>query len=617
MNKYRSINPIQAAAPETTQPLERIHLKLNGGIALHEDAQNIELNQSPELNAVRIEKGGIRADFDRENKGDPEAVAPPTKNITALGEHRFVQDDSTTIFSKLFRLYPNAADDLAKIDSYDDGTDTWTAEATATDIDVDEDVLLSWRSRFNKVFFAPDTLGRVFKWDNSRLEHDEGNNFPSENLIGGYNGLITTSAVITPADAVADQHKVHFNVTVSGPTVNDGKLTIAVLHNGAEVKTKEYTIPKTSDVTSVFSLTHEVIEFIRDIANNDTVSLQIKSTSSFPLAGYNQQLTRLGSNIEATGDNPGFRAVGDSYIFDFHLHDVAASGGTTNVGFYVTYDGMAYTQLDEKLFAHGRHTHAVSVTDRPLGFRILLEDVADDTVWSLNDPVPADTEVYVNRSETLLFEVHGFNDGAPDSDATKGVTYSTTGAIQNVIDLVYVVDPGEPLKARYLGVFADRLIALQVDGDVQRIGWSASGDPEDWVGIGANEGSISESRSAPIDDLMALIPLNSNVAALYRKRSIMRVVQTGIPEPALAIYPWIENLGTESPFSIVITHMGHIFLANDKMVYLLNESSLPVPIGFPIHQRLLQDITDTNVGIVEGSFNRDRGEYILTVPTGV
>jgi hypothetical protein len=108
---------------------------------------------------------------------------------------------------------------------------------------------------------------------------------------------------------------------------------------------------------------------------------------------------------------------------------------------------------------------------------------------------------------------------------------------------------------------------------------------------------------------MALEMLTSNIGALFRKRSIMRVVPTGQLEPALGFYPWIENLGTESPFSVVTTPYGILFLGHDKQIYLLTEGGHQA-VGQPINEAF--NITDLSV--VEGVFDSVTQEYILSIP---
>lgn len=151
-----------------------------------------------------------------------------------------------------------------------------------------------------------------------------------------------------------------------------------------------------------------------------------------------------------------------------------------------------------------------------------------------------------------------------------------TDALRNGVD---------PLKARYLGLFANRLLALQSEGDPQRLDYCVNGDPTDWEGTGSNV-VLLDARSDAVDALIGFQPLTENVGALFREQSIMRVVPTGVATPALSIVPWIEELGS-IPQTSVIVPGGVMFVGLDRMVYYLTQNG-PQAVGEKIHPDLVE-----------------------------
>ena len=190
---------------------------------------------------------------------------------------------------------------------------------------------------------------------------------------------------------------------------------------------------------------------------------------------------------------------------------------------------------------------------------------------------------------------------------TVGEDWATEPDATSVFDIFTPV----LLPARYLGIFADRVIALQVDEDPQKIGWCVNGDPTDWVNDGSGTSILRSHSVDPIDELLALAVLTSNVAALFRRRSIMRVLQTGVATNALGFHRWLENLGTESPFSPFEVPGGIMFLGHDKQVYYLTEQG-PTPVSQFIQEELESSIGD--LGVVEGTYDATTQNYILAVP---
>ena len=77
---------------------------------------------------------------------------------------------------------------------------------------------------------------------------------------------------------------------------------------------------------------------------------------------------------------------------------------------------------------------------------------------------------------------------------------------------------------------------------------------------------------------------------------------------------WIENLGTNYPFSIRNVLGGVMFLGHDQMPYFLTEQG-PRAVGLPIHQEIIEDLTG-DLTLVDSAWDPTFGEYYLGIPVG-
>ncbi len=204
--------------------------------------------------------------------------------------------------------------------------------------------------------------------------------------------------------------------------------------------------------------------------------------------------------------------------------------------------------------------------------------------------------------------VHG-NNKAVSNDPTAGITYQTAGAAQSTFE---PIDPGP--GAKYLVHFARRLVALQDLGDRQVFSFSADGNLTDFdtIELGAGKLFLVDTRSDGIDALQGGAVLNSNFLAVFRQRSIMRAFESGNVQQAIGVVTWIENLGTNCPFSIRNVLGGVMFLGHDNMVYFLTEQG-PRAVGLPIHQEIIEDLTG-DLTLVDSSWDPTFGEYYLGIP---
>lgn len=216
-------------------------------------------------------------------------------------------------------------------------------------------------------------------------------------------------------------------------------------------------------------------------------------------------------------------------------------------------------------------------------------------------------EVEMTDSD-VTFSVHGFNK-LLDADALPGVQYDQYPPPSNTFALLSANAPA----ARYIVPFRDRLIALQDEGDPQFVAWSADGISTDWLGAGSGNALLLDVRSDSIDELMAAGAVASNVLALLRRRSIMRVRETGNIAFALAFESWIEGIGTDARFSVQQVKDGVMFLGHDYMVYYFSGATQPTPIGEGIQQALIESLTGDQE-FVDSEWDPVFGEYWLGVP---
>lgn len=213
-------------------------------------------------------------------------------------------------------------------------------------------------------------------------------------------------------------------------------------------------------------------------------------------------------------------------------------------------------------------------------------------------------------------EIHGYNF---TGDGIYGIEFYVYDAIGGQISLLSQYAPA----ASYIFPFADRLVALQDEGDPQKFNVSADADIETWWADGADSGnpddadtvnaSLLDSVGDPLDDLMACGFVAGNRAALLRKRTIMQIFETGDVRYPVAAQHWIEGIGTESPHSVTQARDGICFLGHNLMVYYFDGTGPPVPIGVQI-QEILRRTLVSGLEYVDATFDSIYDDYILGVP---
>ena len=291
-------------------------------------------------------------------------------------------------------------------------------------------------------------------------------------------------------------------------------------------------------------------------------------------------------------------------------------GGSGNLYWSQTYD-WGFDPINGDTFTF-EQDYTVSIEDELLGGRDLY--------------LQLDNLSFAGEYTDFSIAVRGFRFIA---DGAYGVEYE---AYDNPAGTLYYISdhpnwasnnqPGQsPPKPSMLFPFGDRLIAIQDQNapygyDPHQAKYpsevtvrsSADGNVMAWT---ENSDStityLLDSPNDPFDALMAMGFVANNIGALIRQRTIMRVSETGNVLFPLRFDHWIEGIGTESPFSVVQARDGICFLGHNLMVYYFDGTGAPQPVGVPIHNYLIRDVTD-NLWFAHGVYDWVFEEYIIGVP---
>ena len=305
--------------------------------------------------------------------------------------------------------------------------------------------------------------------------------------------------------------------------------------------------------------------------------------------------------------------------YDFRYGVAVDPGATLTVGFYKRMGGSdPWELIDTEVFDNTAGTDplildnqikTVSIDSFPRGGMVGVS-IEDTSMVVTNAEDVITGRIWFRQASTNIsgytVKPANFSD-----DGVHGISYQTpTGVDENVIDLLSPDAPG----ARIVFPFGDRLIALRNLNDAQAFAASADGDIEKWVGVDTAELALVDTASDPIDDLMGGAQLSAGVAAIFRKRSIGRAVETGNLDLPVAVVKWIEHLGTESPFSIQLVSRGIAFLGHDMMPYILTEGG-PQPIGLGLKKDFTERLAGANLELVDSAYDSVLGEYYLALPS--
>lgn len=219
--------------------------------------------------------------------------------------------------------------------------------------------------------------------------------------------------------------------------------------------------------------------------------------------------------------------------------------------------------------ALGTRQAGVGFTDDPEIFRVFFNggtarfqlEIFSPTNWVAGADFPIGWAPNLNRRiphETFFDEVF-FASGIEEVAIWDGATITTITGV----------------TADYIAQFADRAILLRAGGDFQRVRASVNGVFNNFTGAGSVD-RVLESRTTldEVDALVALVPLTSDIAVLFRSQSIWRVNRTGNAANPLAFNQWIDGVGMPSSFGAQPVPGGIIFAGSDHYVYILTEGGL-------------------------------------------
>ncbi len=575
-NKYRVLEPIEPGESPEKNP----QMGMDGGYRGDVSPRQVPLNSTPELSDIRFERTAIRKDFGWTAIGTAAA-----SRVLALIEHKYIDDNLT--FHRIVRI--TRAVGLAVLEAWD-GVN-WVLVDTSVETIVDQYV--SAVSAQGALYIAEGS--QILCWTEELLKTPEDDDFPLNNkmtIVGQ-----TISATIDPGDPSSLEYTINFDVTVLSSATQDTTIVLKFLHGAVILGTQVFEIDQFSTFPVI--LLNREFKVSRQIDLNDLLTIEVQSAIG---GGSELELDFLSTGVGLDFEGPKTPAtqpaIDNRYKF---IYDIEVTSGTVVVGFYID-NGAGFV-------LQSTQDHTVDSIGEE--FTITFDDLVDPAAafgLNLESGIGNLLEQGVEWTRTKAdFEVHGHNSSQGDDPA--GVTYETVGAVTSFF---VAIDPGP--KAKYIVHFARRLIALWDLGDTQSLAFSRDGILNDFDGVGSGQLFLVETHSDAIDNLQGAAVLNSNFLALFRSRSIWRVFETGVVQLAIGAVTWIENLGTNYPFSIRNVRGGVIFLGHDNMVYYLTENG-PQAIGLPIHQDLITALTG-DLSLVDSGWDPTFGEYYLGIPEG-
>ncbi len=593
-NKYKDLPPLSFQGAEDT--IRPVQSGMNGGFRGDVSPRLMRPDESPSLDDIRFERGAIRKDFGWQSIG---AAAGST--VLGIIEHKFI--DGQLTFHRLIRIIRTAT--LAALEVWD-GVN-WVA--TDTSVETINNVYLSMVSAQGAVYIAEGS--QILCWVEELAKTNEEDDFPASNALR--NALETAIATISPASGIALDYQVNYDVTVNSSPSQDTTIVVEFLHLAVVLGEKGFFVSQSE--TFPFNFSDQKFNFTRLIANLDTVTIRVKSAQGGGVATNTNAISTGGGakDLEGLKSPTATPAIDDKYKFDI-IFDSLTVGCTVTVGIYADFGAglVQQTTVDIVSDAGTGQVLDFEVTIPGLinsgaKFALHRESIAGGGCSLPGDATFAAGLQQVKWDQTNAdFTVHGHNK-AVNLDDPAGVTYQTTGA---AISSFTPIDPGP--KAKYLAHFARRLIAFQDIGDSQSFAFSVDGILTDFDGAGSGQLFLVSSRSDPIDALQGGAVISSNFMAVFRARSIMRAFETGNVLQSIGVVDWIENLGTNSPFSIRNVRGGVMFLGHDNMMYFLTEAG-PRECGLPIHQELITNLT-SNQDLVDSGYDPVFAEYYLGIP---
>ena len=594
-NKFTRLEPAEPG----TEVVKASQMGMDGGFRGDVSPRSILPGETPVLDDIRFERSAIRKDFG----WVPIGVAATTP-VRGLIEHKFISEGLE--FARLVRVTVDAGN-FAIIEIWDGAN--WVFVDTSDPITVN-DIYFSILSAQGALYMAEGS--QILCWLEDFATVNNENDFPA-----GQNDLFnpgdTTTLIVSPAfPAGILEYTIGYNVVFNRTveTDDDDVVIIQFKHEGDALGTAEF---RANNLDS-FPLQTGDQEFIfnKEIDDLDEIQMEIIQIRSGNVEAQDD-VSPLAPPA-TTPDNIVLKSLFvpadlDSYRFTTFLPGFDTVGCFATLEYFVDDGDGIFVSLGTIQYIApslgGDFTFIIPGLSGPnVRFGVSLVSQIGGCGTFANF-----TRVRWAGIVTDIV-VHG-NNKALGGDPTAGITYQTSGVAQSTFE---PIDPGP--GAKYLVHFARRLIALQDLGDRQVFSFSADGllTEFDNIELGAGKLFLVDTRSDGIDALQGGAVLNSNFLAVFRQRSIMRAFETGNVQQAIGVVTWIENLGTNFPFSIRNVIGGVMFLGHDSMVYFLNERGATA-VGLPIHQEIIEDLTG-DLSLVDSGWDPTFGEYYLGYPVG-
>jgi hypothetical protein len=577
------------------------------------DASMIPLDASPALSDVRIEDRAIRRDW-----GYDEVGTPALRRILGMLDHKYLSGQE--LIQRIVRI-SRTTTGQAFVELWN-GTIWAPLELSAQQIN---DSLLSIVSIQGLVVFTNGT--EILAFQEEVTETLNGNDFPILSVrlnrtddIASFTGTVPL-ATLVPAEAFANAYTVYVYILVWTFSIFD--LRFVVTHEGNDIGYRTVRIggllDSGIDVFTAFPVLDLAIAADGIIESGDDVTVDIDQITevTLRLSDYEPDIPY---EILDTEEGPvpiivsQFGQLRNSEI-DFYIDSTVVASSIT-IGVYYSNVGFEpptwiYVAGEDIVIAASGVDVKYTVTMPDFVFSGTDPTVEPEKVVALkvlafgdvgNSAQLKKAEWYVNPM--IVFRGNSKADG----DAHWGVEYSDAATSTTEVDRLSLDAP----SATFLLPFGDRLLALRDHRDPQVISWSVDGDIEDWIGIGSGQSFLIDTRADPVDELMAGAVIGQNVAAVFRRRSIMRAFETGNVDQAIGFIQWIDYLGTDAPHAVQGAQGGAIFLGHDRMVYYLTVQG-PIAIGKPV-QKVFKALSDDRLEWVQARYNPKTGEYSIGMP---